>query len=51
MYSDEDNVQMMDDTQFEYTGEITGIINDKVFRKTGECVVVKTRKEGEHDRT
>ena len=41
MYSDEDNVPMRDDTQPEYTG----IINDRLFRDTGECVVKKVRKE------
>ena len=40
VYSDEDNVPMRDDTPLEYTG----IINDTLFRETGECVVVKTRK-------
>lgn len=40
VYSDEDNEPMQDDSLLEYTG----IINDKLFRETGECVVVATRK-------
>ena len=43
VYSDEDNVQMTDDVQIEYTG----IINDRLFRETGECVVVKARRDKE----
>ena len=41
VYSDEDNVPMIDDTQFEYTG----IINDTLFKETGECVVRKVSKK------
>lgn len=41
VYSDEDNEPMQDDSLLEYTG----IINDQIFRATGECVVVKARTE------
>ena len=41
VYSDEDNEPMQDDSLLEYTG----IINDKLFRETGECVVKLARKE------
>ena len=41
VYSDEDNVPMRDDTPLEYTG----IINDTLFRETGECVVRKVSKK------
>lgn len=41
VYSDEDNTPMRDETEIEYTG----IINDVMFRETGECVVVKARTE------
>lgn len=41
VYSDEDNEPMQDDSLLEYTG----IINDRLFQETGECVVVKARKE------
>ena len=41
VYSDEDNEPMQDDSLLEYTG----IINDRLFRETGECVVVKARKD------
>lgn len=44
VYSDEDNGPMIEDFPIEYTG-ITGIINDILFKQTGECVVVKTRKD------
>ena len=37
VYSDEDNEPMQDDFQLEYTG----VINDRLFRETGECVVKK----------
>ena len=43
VYSDEDNVPMRDDTPLEYTG----IINDTLFRETGECVVRKEREKEE----
>ena len=39
VYSDEDNEPMRDDSIIEYTG----IINDNLFRETGECVVIKSR--------
>lgn len=41
VYSDEDNEPMRDEQQIEYTG----VINDRLFRETGECVVVKARTE------
>lgn len=41
VYSDEDNEPMQDDFLIEYTG----VINDRLFRQTGECVVVKARWE------
>ena len=41
VYSDEDNVPMIDDTPLEYTG----VINDTLFRETGECVVIKAIKK------
>lgn len=41
VYSDEDNEPMQDDSLLEYTG----IINDKLFRETGECVVKTARKD------
>ena len=37
VYSDEYNVPMRDDT----TPEYTGVINDRLFRETGECIVKK----------
>ena len=39
VYSDEDNEPMRDDFLIEYTG----VINDRLFRETGECVVEKAR--------
>jgi len=41
VYSDEDNEPMQDDFLIEYTG----VINDRLFRQTGECVVVKAREK------
>ena len=41
VYSDEDNEPMQDDFLIEYTG----VINDRLFRETGECVVVKAREK------
>ena len=41
VYSDEDNATMKDDYQIEYTG----VINDRLFRQTGECVVMPAREE------
>lgn len=41
VYSDEDNEPMQDDSLLEYTG----IINDQLFRETGECVVKPARKD------
>ena len=41
VYSDEDNVPMTHDYPIEYTG----VINDRLFRQTGECVVVPAREE------
>lgn len=41
MYSDEDNEPMRDDSLIEYTG----IIDDKHFKETGECIVIAARKE------
>ena len=41
VYSDEDNEPMQDDFLIEYTG----VINDQLFRQTGECVVTAARKE------
>ena len=38
VYSDEDNAPMTDDYQIEYTG----VINDKLFKQTGECTVRRT---------
>ena len=43
VYSDEDNVPMIHEIQIEYTG----IINDRLFRETGECVVEKARRDKE----
>ena len=43
VYSDEDNVPMTYDIPIEYTG----IINDRLFRETGMCVVTPSRKEDE----
>lgn len=37
VYEDEDNVPMRDDRMIEYTG----VINDVLFRETGECVVIR----------
>ena len=41
VYSDEDNEPMRDDSILEYTG----IINDRLFKETGVCVVTPARKE------
>lgn len=41
VYSDEDNMPMRDERQIEYTG----VINDRLFRETGECVVKKAVRE------
>ena len=41
VYEDEDNAPMQDDSLLEYTG----IINDVLFRETGECVVKAARKD------
>ena len=41
VYSDEDNEPMQDDFLIEYTG----VINDRLFRETGECIVVKAREK------
>ena len=41
VYSDEDNEPMNETFLIEYTG----IINDGLFRQTGECVVEKAREE------
>lgn len=37
VYDDEDNVPLRDETEREYVG----IINDVIFRETGECVVIR----------
>lgn len=42
VYSDEDNEPMRDDFQIEYTG----VINDRLFRETGECIVRTVRQDG-----
>ena len=41
VYEDEDNEPMRDDHLIEYTG----VINDVLFRDTGECIVIAARKE------
>ena len=41
VYSDEDNEPMRDDKIIEYTG----VINDALFRETGECIVTRRRED------
>lgn len=42
VYSDEDNEPMRIDFQIEYTG----VINDRLFKETGEIVIQKVEDEG-----
>lgn len=35
VYSNEDNVPMTYDFLLEYTGKITAVINDRLFKETG----------------
>ena len=41
VYSDEDNVPMTHEIPIEYTG----VINDRLFRETGECIVRKVTRD------
>lgn len=45
VYSDEDNTPMTYDFLLEYTGKITAVINDRLFKETG-ILEITHRAEG-----